>query len=57
MARVYNKHMELKELKIRLTPEQKAWLEKRAERYEGNVSLTLRKLIEELIKIKFKGLQ
>ena len=48
--------MELKELKIRLTPEQKEWLEKRAERYEGNVSLTLRKLIEELIKIKYKGL-
>ena len=43
--------MELEELKIRLTPEQKKWLQKRADdKYEGNLSFTLRKLIEDLMK-------
>ena len=52
------KKTELLELKVRLTPPQKAWLEKRAaERYGENVSFTLRKLIDELIKIDYKGLQ
>ena len=50
--------MKLEELKIRLTPEQKKWLQKRADKkYEGNLSFTLRKLIDELIKIDYKGLQ